>query len=120
MSPRKPRLTKPTGQGTSHEGSPTRPSAASRVLILFEQMQGRFDAVLDAVALNRRILEDKIEQLRRELKADIAVLTSAVRLNSEEIRQVREQMERKAERAELALLDHRVTVLEQRVGLAPG
>jgi hypothetical protein len=120
VSPRKKRVLKPTGQGMSQEGPPIRLSAASRVLILFEQMQGRFDAVLDAVAVNRRVLEDRIEQLRSELKSEIAVLTSAVRHNSGEIRQVREQMERKAERAELALLDHRVTVLERRVGIAPG
>ena len=119
MSPRKPRMKEPSGQTKSPKGPAGNSSAVSRVLVFFEQMQGRFDAVLDAVALNRRVLEDKIEHLRTELKSDIAVLTSAVRRNSEDIRQLREEMERKAERAELALLDYRVKVLEQRVGIAP-
>jgi len=82
------------------------------VLVLFEQMQGRFDAVLDAVVLNRRALEDKIDRLEVNLTTDMAAVTHAVR-------RLNEQMERKAERAELALLDYRVKVLEQRVGIAP-
>ena len=119
MSPRKSRGKELGGPKKASKGPAGNSSAVSRVLVLFEQVQGRFDAVLDAVALNRRVLEDKIEHLRTELKSDIAVLTSAVRRNTEGIRQLREDMERKAERAELALLDYRVRVLERRVGIAP-
>ena len=86
-------------------------SAVSRVLVLFEEMQGRFDVVLDAVVLNRRALEEKIDRLEAKVTSNFAVLTSAVQRHTEE-------MERKAERAELALLDYRVKVLEQRVGIA--
>jgi hypothetical protein len=111
VSPRKPKTKKTTGEGESPTGSLAGISEGGRVLVLFEQMQGRFDAVLDSVALNRRVLEDKIEQTRAELKSDIAVLTSAVR-------RLGEQLERKAEAAEIALLDHRVTALERRAGIA--
>ena len=111
MSPRKP-LSEPRARGESHKESSTGALAFSRLLILVEQMQGRLDALFEAVDLTRRALENKIEQLRAELKSEIAVLTSAVQRHAE-------QMERKAERAELALLDYRVKVLEQRVGISP-
>lgn len=112
MSPRKPRVKEPGDQKKSPKGLVADSSAVTRALVLFEQMQGRFDVVLDAVVLNRRALEEKIDRLEARVTSDIAVLTSAVQRHTE-------QMERKAERAELALLDYRVKVLEQRVGISP-
>ena len=106
MSPRRS-LRKTGTWGKSHKEA----SAASRLLILVEQMQGRFDALFEAIDLTRRTLDEKIERVRAELRSEIAVLTSAVQRHTG-------QMERKAERAELALLDYRVKVLEQRVGVA--
>src|SRR5262249_43213644 len=119
----------------------------SRLRILFEQMQGNFEAVIDAGTQNRRELEEQIKQLRTESKSDFAVLTSAVRQNSEgirknsdeidslkeevrrnsediiknreEIRRVTDRLEHMAEREQLTRLEHRVTALEQRVGISP-
>ena len=89
MSPRKP-LSEPRARGESHKESSTGALAFSRLLILVEQMQGRLDALFEAVDLTRRALENKIEQLRAELKSKIAVLTSAVRRNSEDIRHLQQ------------------------------
>src|SRR5262249_812079 len=126
----------------------------SRLRILFEQMQGNFEAVIDAGTQNRRELEEQIKQLRTESKSDFAVLTSAVRQNSEgirknsdeidslkeevrrnsedirknseeiiknreEIRRVTDRLEHMAEREQLTRLEHRVTALEQGVGISP-
>ena len=110
MSPQKPKKSRKEAVADS--------SAVSRVLVLFEQMQGRFAAVLDAVVINRRALEEKIERLDANITSEIATLTTAVRYNSEEIRSLRHDMQQKADRAELALLEYRVAVLEKRVGVA--
>jgi len=86
VSPRRS-LRKTGTWGKSHKEA----SAASRLLILVEQMQGRLDTLFEAIDLTRRTLEDKIDRLEVKVRSEIGVLTSAVRRNSEDIRHLQQQ-----------------------------
>ncbi len=93
---------------------------ASRVAILLEDIEGKFQLTMEAVVGTQR----KIDDLRAELSRRIDILELAVRQNgldirknSEDIHQLRELLERKADRETLLGLQSRVQVVEQRLGI---
>jgi predicted nucleic acid-binding Zn-ribbon protein len=113
-------------------------TAASRVAILLEDIQGQVRLTMEAVTGFRAEFRSEIDKLRTELSRridnlelavrqntqDIHELRAAVRQNTEDIRQLREEirrmrelLERKADHEALLKLQTRVEVVERRLGI---
>jgi len=99
-------------------------TAASRVAVLLEDIQGQVHLTMEAVTGFRAEFRTEINALRTELSQRIDVLEMAVRQNSQDIRQLsaeirsmRELLERKADHEALLRLQSRVEVVERRLGI---
>src|ERR1700687_3241901 len=111
---------------------------ASRMAILLEDIEGKFQATMEAVTGFRAEFRSEIGTLRVELSRRIDILELAVRQNSadirksseeirqnsgdirknsEEIHSLRELLERKADHESLMKLEARVQIVEQRLGI---
>jgi predicted nucleic acid-binding Zn-ribbon protein len=92
--------------------------------ILLEDIEGKFQATMEAVTGFRAEFRSEIGTLRVELSRRIDILELAVRQNSEDIRKnseeihsLRELLERKADHESLMKLEARVQIVEQRLGI---
>ncbi len=88
-------------------------------LILLEDIQSKVQATLEAVIGFRAEILTEIQTLRLEVsrRTEVFQLQADVRRNTEEIRSMREVLERKADPEALLRLEARVEVMEKRLGI---
>lgn len=130
MAAKRPRAKKPSSKRPGAEKvRPTGETTESRVLLLFEQMQGEIRGIADGVIGLDRRLEEWRDELRTQIDEKTQILGVAIRQNSADIRQntadIRQNSEglvvvkQAVERIELALeskaSSEKVDALEQRV-----
>lgn len=100
-----------------------RTSAAHRTNVLLEDIQSKFEIVLEAVIASRDYLDGKFEGRFAAIEERLSNLEFAVRQNSKDIlalrddlNQLRKDFDQRQELQRIASLERRVEALEKRNG----